>query len=99
MKESDKRADPETDDKRMQFLERENSYIFSIELMYFEKVQARNAHLYHVSFLIAAARFEQSRRTPRSSRAERRLSIFDARMQLEGHAIEASAASASLGAA
>jgi hypothetical protein len=30
---------------------------------------------------------------------ERRLSIFDARMQLEGHAIEASAASASLGAA
>jgi len=69
VKESDKRADPETDDKRMQFLERENSYIFSIELMYFEKVQARNAHLYHVSFLIAAARFEQSRRTPRSSRA------------------------------
>ena len=51
------------DDERMQFLERKHSDIFSIEIDVFEEVQARNAHLYHASFLIAAARFEQSRRT------------------------------------
>jgi len=37
VKESDKRADPEIDDERMQFLEREHSDIFSIELMYSRK--------------------------------------------------------------
>ncbi len=34
VKESDKWADSEMDDDRMQFLEREHSDIFSIELMY-----------------------------------------------------------------
>ena len=37
VKESEKRADPETDDERMQFLEGEHSDIFSIELMYSRK--------------------------------------------------------------
>ncbi len=44
MKESDKQIDPEMDDERMQFLEREHSDIFSIELMYSRKFKPEMPH-------------------------------------------------------